>query len=419
MNIIYLKPFIIGILLLSPVYLFAQTDAEKQFTDFANKQMELQHQAYVTRDVNGDKKLITDFVTSYNKLGADDKQMYKQYLSNTYYNLSCIYSVLNEKKNALDYLDSSYNKGFYDYAHLQVDNDMDNIRHEQRFVQISERMRSIGDYAYILKKGAKYNTNDDRKIPAFTYEPATDSALVALKKQYKLDSIAGNATDVTQVLNILHWVHNTVHHDGQHESGITNINAYSIITATNKGKMGVSCGELATVLNDCYLALGYKARKVYCFPKDSLKMDYDSHVINVVYLPSKMKWVWVDPTNNASVMDENGNLLSIEEVRDRIVNNKPLILNADANWNNRETIDKNFYLGYYMVKNLYYLYSPLKSEYNYETRGKNKTIAYVNLIPLDYFVQKPDVSENKNKDTNLAIVKYRTNNPQIFWQAPN
>jgi hypothetical protein len=325
---------------------------------------------------------------------------------------------LNEKKNALDYLDSSYNKGFYEYAHLQVDSDMNNIRHEQRFVQISEQMRSIGDYSYILKKAAKYNSADDRKIPAFTYEPATDSALVALKKQYKLDSIAGNATDVTQVLNILHWVHNTVHHDGQHESGITNMNAYSIITATNKDKMGVSCGELATVLNDCYLALGYKARKVYCFPKDSLKIDYDSHVINVVYLPSKKKWVWVDPTNNVCIMDENGELLSIEEVRARIINDKPLVINPDANWNNRETVIKDNYLAY-MTKNLYYLYSPLKSEFNYETHEKNKTIEYVHLIPVDYFVQKPDISENKYKDTNLVMVKYRTNNPQICWQAPN
>ena len=118
-------------------------------------------------------------------------------------------------------------------------------------------------------------------------------------------------------------------------------------------------------------------------------------------------------------MDENGNLLSIEEVRERIVNNKPLILNPDANWNDRQTITKDFYLDYYMAKNLYYLYSPLKSEYNYETRANDKTITYVNLVPLDYFKQKPDMSENKNKDTNFVVVKYRTNNPQIFWQLPN
>ncbi len=64
---------------------------------------------------------------------------------------------------------------------------MNNIRHEQRFLEIAEKMRSVGDYAYILKKGVKYDTNDERKIPAFTYEPATDSNLVALKNKYKLD----------------------------------------------------------------------------------------------------------------------------------------------------------------------------------------------------------------------------------------
>ncbi len=149
-----LKTLFIATLLLCPFYLLAQTDAEKQFTTYANEQMNLQQQAYKTRDVKSDKKLIADFVTHYNKLDANDKAIYKQYLTNTFYNLSCIYSVLNDKKLALDYLDSAFSKGFYDYAHIQVDNDMDNIRHEPRFLATSEKMRSIGDYSYILKKGA-------------------------------------------------------------------------------------------------------------------------------------------------------------------------------------------------------------------------------------------------------------------------
>ena len=125
----------------------------------------------------------------------------------------------------------------------------------------------------------------------------------------------------------------------------------------------------------------------------------------------------MDPTNNAYVTDENKNLLGIAEVRERIITNKPLFVNDDANWNNRQKTTKEFYLDYYMAKNLYRVYSPQRNEYNYETRDKNKTITYISLLPLEYFKQSPDKTEDKNKDTNLVIERYRTNNADAFWQV--
>jgi len=191
------------------------------------------------------------------------------------------------------------------------------------------------NYLAILKNASKYSTGDNGQFPKFTYESSHAPALVALRKDFNLDSIAGFGNEISRLLNLLHWVHNTVSHDGQHESGIKNTNANEIVTAARTKHIGVSCGELATTLNDCYLAMGWKSRKIYCFPKDSLKDDHDSHVINVVYLSSKNKWIWVDPTNDAYVMDEKGELLSIKEVRERLILDKPLIVNPDANWNHK------------------------------------------------------------------------------------
>ncbi|MBK0378854.1 transglutaminase-like domain-containing protein [Mucilaginibacter segetis] len=398
--------------------LFAQTATEDPFVKFGNQQSDLLHQAYLKRDAQADKKLVDEFVARYKQLNDNDQKMYKGYITNAYYNLSCLYSLNNDKAKAFEYLDSAVNYGYMNYSHLQEDSDFANIKNEPEFKKISESMRSVGDYMYILKKGEKYNADDNRVLPAFTYQPASAPELVALKKAFNLDSIAGKGDEQSKVLNILHWVHNSVAHDGQHESGIKLINADEILTTAKQKNVGVSCGELATTMVDCYQALGFKARKVYCFPKDSLNIDYDSHVINVVYLPKMNKWVWVDPTNDAYVTDENGTLLSIAEVRDRIINNKPLVLNPDANWNHKQKIVKENYLYYYMAKNLYYLYSPLKSEYNYETKGNNKTITYVSLVPLDYFKQGPFESENVNKDTGLKIVRYKTNNPELFWKLP-
>lgn len=274
-------------------------------------------------------------------------------------------------------------------------------------------------YLDILKRASKYSLDDKREIPVFTYQSSRDSNLVALRKTFNLDSIAGFGNDISKVLNLLHWVHNTVRHDGQHESGIKNINAYAIVNAARARHIGVSCGELATTLNDCYLAMGLASRKIYCFPKDSLRNDHDSHVINVVYLTSKNKWIWVDPTNDAYVMDEKGELLSIEEVRKRLIMNKPLIVNPDANWNHITSITKDNYLDIYMAKNLYWIYCPLISEYDSETWGRNKRVTYINLLPLDYQIKGPYKTDDYfNPDLKTTFNYYYIHNPEIFWQKP-
>ena len=390
---------------------------ENVFVTYANEQSKAMHDAYEKRDAETDTRLLAALVKNYNGLTPTEKRDYKGYITNGYYNLSCLYSLVNNKPKAFEYLDSAVNNGYMNYSHLLEDTDFANIKNEPKFKQVAQSLRAVGDYKYILQKAEKFNPDDKRVVPAFTYQPATDPNLVAIRKNFKLDSIAGNGDETSKAINLLRWVHNTVQHDGQHESGIQLINANEIISKATSKKIGVSCGELATTLNECYLAMGWKSRKVYCFPKDSLNVDYDSHVINVVYLPTLSKWVWMDPTNNAYVTDENKNLLGIAEVRERIITNKPLFVNDDANWNNRQKTTKEFYLDYYMAKNLYRVYSPQRNEYNYETRDKNKTITYISLLPLEYFKQSPDKTEDKNKDTNLVIERYRTNNADAFWQV--
>ena len=59
------------------------------------------------------------------------------------------------------------------------------------------------------------------------------------------------------------------------------------------------------------------------------------------------------PTNNAWVMDENGIMLSVQEVRERLRDGRPVTLNEEANWNNQQKITKEYYLDSYMAKNLY------------------------------------------------------------------
>ncbi len=277
------------------------------------------------------------------------------------------------------------------------------------------QIKYVPSYLDILKQAEKYNPLDNRPIPTFEYQDKNDTNLVLLRKELNLDSIAGSGSEELKIINLLHWIHYLIPHDGNHENPIVR-NAMSMIIECKKDNRGLNCRGLATVLNECYLSLGIKSRFVTCMPKDSIFND--CHVINMVYLEDKKKWIWIDPTNNAYVMNENGDLLSIQEVRERLISNKPLILNPDANWNNKISISKESYLYDYMAKNLYRLECPLRSEYNFETQENGKELSYVQLLPLDAYQQKPDKEQEKVEKTGTTFITFKTNNPSIFWQKP-
>ncbi|MBK8345792.1 MAG: hypothetical protein IPL12_22445 [Bacteroidetes bacterium] len=120
---------------------------------------------------------------------------------------------------------------------------------------------------------------------------------------------------------------------------------------------------------------------------------------------------------DAYIMDETGQLLGIEEVRERIINGKMLILNPDANWNNKQTQTKEYYLYNYMAKNLYKLECPVESRYDLETMVIGKEITYIRLLPTAYFKQQPDIEENEWGNSTTAIT-YNTNNAKLFWAPP-
>ncbi|PKP07836.1 MAG: hypothetical protein CVU08_15915, partial [Bacteroidetes bacterium HGW-Bacteroidetes-3] len=182
------------------------------------------------------------------------------------------------------------------------------------------------DFIDILKKADKYNLEDSREIPNFTYQTSNDSNLVLLRKTFNLDSIAGTGNEVSQILSLLHWMHNLIRHDGLNGNPET-LNALSMINTCKKDNRSLNCRGLAMALNECYLSMGFKSRYVICLPKDSLGVDKDCHVINMVYSNSQKKWLWIDPTFDDYVMNEKGELLSLEEVRERIICEQPLILN--------------------------------------------------------------------------------------------
>lgn len=270
-------------------------------------------------------------------------------------------------------------------------------------------------YIDVLRKGEKYNSKDNRTIPGFTYQSKNDSNLIKLRQSFHLDSVAGQGNEVSQMINLMRWVHDIVRHDGG-SSNPKLKNAIDLINICHSENRGVNCRMMATILNECYLAMGFPSRFVTCMPRET-NFD-DCHVINMVYSRDLKKWIWMDPTFEAYVMDEKGNLLGIEEVREKLIKGEMLILNPDANWNRKSSQTKADYLDSYMAKNLYRIQCMSDSYYNAETSTLNQVrkISYVELLPIDGIEQTPQKTENTY--LNLTVSFYKTNNPRLFWTTP-
>jgi hypothetical protein len=270
-------------------------------------------------------------------------------------------------------------------------------------------------YLEKLKNAEKYNYSDNRFIPNFSYQSMENPNLIKIRQDLKLDSIAGTGNEISKMLNLLHWVHNIIQHDGS-SNNPTLVNAIDLIKVCKTENRGLNCRMMATILNECYLSMGIKSRYITCMPKET---EFDEcHVINMVYSNDLKKWIWIDPTFDAFVMNEKGELLGLEEVRERLINGKTLILNPEANWNKKNSQTKAYYLETYMAKNLYRLQTPLVSEYNSETWKSGKEITYVELLPLDGIEQTPQKKEQTRTKTGVKFTYYKTNNPNLFWTEP-
>ena len=378
-----------------------QISIEEYFEQDEVKQTAI-HECFSSKDYKKGEKLLYEAIASFNQLSKEDQENYKRVQAGNYYNLACIYSLQNQKKKAVNVFEIAVNVyGYPDYSHAKQDTDLDNIRTDKRFIALMESIREKGDMLYILQQSGKYQQTDTIGLPQFTYEKATSSNLKNVRDFFKLDSIAGQGNEISKIFNLMTWVQSNIRHNGNNFAlcEFTSIDLYNYHKSTDKG---INCRHLAIMLNEMYLAMGFKSRYVTCMPKDST--DKDCHVINAVYSDSLKKWLWIDPSFNAYIKDENGNLLSIEEVRERLIDGRPLVLNEDANWN-KEKKTKEWYLDYYMAKNLYWFNCIVNSQFNAESRYRWTGETYVSLCPVGF-------TPSKQHSTKVI-----TNDNTYFWNV--
>ncbi len=257
----------------------------------------------------------------------------------------------------------------------------------------------------LLKKSNPYTPGTGEKID-FAYASPSDSLLASTRLRFNLDSIAGNGDELSCIKNMLHFVHEAVRHDGSAPYPDVPLNFAAIYDICKAENRSVNCRLMAIMLTEVLLAEGIPARYLTCLPKYH-ETDSDCHIIVAAWSKDMGKWIWVDPTFDAWVTDENGVMLGPSEVRSRLIGGLPLLLNDYANWNHetKQTVDN--YLKEYMAKNLYIIGCNTINQAEPEGTQSFRSVPlkrgeHVYLVP-------EGMSYGGNKTTT---------DPEAFWAAP-
>ena len=262
------------------------------------------------------------------------------------------------------------------------------------------------DYLSVLKSSPRYGYDTTDDMPEFTYQDSTDENLRELKRTYLLEEVAGDGNELSQIINLLQWVHQKIRHDGGNV-GPGQENSLSILKYSQETGNGVNCVMMGIVLNEAYLAMGFPSQVIHSNAKKFI-FNGDWHTYNAVYSATLGKWLLVDPTYQSYFTDKNGNVLSVAEIREHLINDQILILNDDADYNGQKA-DKESYL-HYLTKNLYRFTCSVESAFG------QYYIYYVPDGTLRTFFHLDPKGERQD---GLGLAEnYYTSNPSYYWASP-
>lgn len=237
-----------------------------------------------------------------------------------------------------------------------------------------------------VKKDIHFSYDNDN--PKFTQ----------LRSVYPIDTIAGDGGDFSKAVNLLYWLSNHMYYKGNFDGTIEH-NALDLLNyAYDKGEScGINCVALATILSECLLAIGLKARRVFLMPCSPY--DGDFHAVTHVYIREMNKWVMFDPTFNTYFSNEQGEYLNLLELRSYLANQKLVFYNSEAK--DKENIE-------YFAKNLFSFQMFENSTFgegNAIGEGSNPGNRLIILSPQGYDL----------KQIRLTNIEYRIN---VYGDSP-
>jgi hypothetical protein len=247
------------------------------------------------------------------------------------------------------------------------------------------------DSKEILRYFSEYE-NTINPLP-YIYPPSNNEDFDALRKYIKLD--LKNKSNLEKVHILLNYTFKNLISGNDNYSTIRNkCNSLFILNATKTSAIKSNCYMYCVVLTELLLCYGIKSRLVICRPFDFYK-NTDCHCMVHAYIKELHKWIALDPANCASFRDEDGNFISIPEIRKKIIENKTYSIFCSTKNNSL------------MIKNYlpYYLFAFFSFEINNFNSYASSTPNAINVLLPSLF---------KNNDINIPNMNI-TYNEISFW----
>ena len=251
-----------------------------------------------------------------------------------------------------------------------------------------------------LKISESYQADDKCGDIIFYYAPIFTPIFETYRRRFHLWKLAGKGGEIDKMIRLCRWVHESIHHKGD---AIPNVhkNLNALMDETCKiGKPG-NCLILAICLCEALLSVGIKARYIKGYQRDNDSKQY--HVFVSAWSKKFKKWIFLDPTYGAYVMNMDGEMLSPAEIRYNLINDIEMKVNNEADYNGDKTM-ANTYLKDFLAGNLYHLSTNTISRDSTEEFGVNFRGNWIILSPKG--------------ERCYSISGQTITDEAVFWQSP-
>lgn len=239
--------------------------------------------------------------------------------------------------------------------------------------------------------------SDDGTVIPYTYELSNREPWLDKIKEYDLDELTKDKTDVELMKTLLYWVSDQYKH-GNPDGAPGGRDALSVMNFCDTVSGGyTNCRGLSIILADLCRVYGIPTKHIICMPKERFFLD--CHVVVLAFSSELNQWVMLDPTFKLILQDEDGGYLDLQTLRDSLIHDKATVPNAEFSYNGSPYSLKKY--REYMTKNTFRFSSGTDFFIGVE-EGINGNVQNM-LIPIGY-----------NEDGG----ELTTTSCEAFWKLP-
>lgn len=177
-----------------------------------------------------------------------------------------------------------------------------------------------------------------------------------LNEKYALSEIAGDGSEFERASRLTAYFAPKLTHKGDFDGSIPS-NALALLEyALERPEHGINCVAKAKILQECCLAIGIYARRLWLMPYSPY--DGDCHSVTEIFDTALHKWIMLDLTTNGCFTDGNKTPLSVLEMRENFAFDSECNF-TKANDSVAEYFEsaeaERLYYNKYFAKNLFYI----------------------------------------------------------------